>query len=391
MRITKIPVMYSFRNLWTRRLATTLTAGGIALVIFVFAAVLMLAYGLEKALVSTGSEDNAIVIRRGAQSEMMSMIDRDAANIIKTQPEIRRDTSEKPSAAPEAVVLINLPKRSTHKPSNVQIRGVSPESLTIRSQIKMTRGRLWQPGLSEVIVGTAVAERFQGIGLGETIHFGMRDWTVVGLFESAGSGFESEIWVDVEQLIQAFRRPVFSSVTLQLSSPAEFSSLKQRLEADPRLNVEVKREKQYYADQSEMMATFIRILGIFVTVIFSIGAMIAAMITMYAAVANRTVEIGALRALGFSRRSILTVFLIESIFLSLIGGSAGLFIAAFLQALTISTTNFATFSEIAFRFTLSPVIVLESILFALIMGLLGGVLPAFRAARLNIVQALRAS
>ena len=212
---------------------------------------------------------------------------------------------------------------------------------------------------------------------------------MVGLFESEGSGFESEIWVDADQLMQAFRRPAYSSLTLRLSNPDDFSSLKEHLEADPRLNVEVKREKQYYADQSKMMATFIRILGIFVTVIFSIGAMIGAMITMYAAVANRTIEIGTMRALGFPRRSILFAFLVESILLSLVGCAVGLGIASLFQTMTVSTTNFATFSEIAFRFALSPAIVMESMTFALVMGLLGGVLPAMRAARLNIVQALR--
>jgi len=362
---------------------------GIALVIFVFSAVLMLAYGLEKALVATGSDDNVTVTRRGAQSEIMSIIDHNAVNIIKSQPEIRRDPEGRPLAAPEVVVLINLPKRETQKPSNIQIRGVSLESLKMRSQVKLISGRLWQTGSSEVIVGAAVAKRFQGLGMGESVRFGMREWTVVGLFESGGSGFESEIWVDADQLMQTFRRPAYSSLTLMLPNPDDFSSLKERLEADPRLNVEVKREKQYYADQSEMMATFIRILGIFVTVIFSIGAMIGAMITMYATVANRTVEIGTLRALGFSRRSILVVFLAESLLLSLVGGGVGLFVASFLQTLTLSTTNFATFSEIAFRFALSPTIVVESIVFALIMGLLGGVLPAFRATRLNIVRALR--
>jgi ABC-type lipoprotein release transport system permease subunit len=391
MKISSIPLSYSFRNLWARRLATILTAGGIALVIFVFAAVLMLSYGLEKTLVSTGSDDNVIVVRRGAQSEIMSIIDHNTANIIKTQPEIRRSLEGKSLAAPELVVLINLFKRGTQQPSNVQIRGVAPESLTMRQQIKLSSGRMWQAGSSEVIVGTAVAKRFQGLGMGETVRFGMREWTVVGLFESGGSGFESEIWVDADQLMQAFRRPAYSSLTLTLSSPDIFSTLKEQLEADPRLNVEVKREKRYYADQSEMMATFIRILGIFVTMIFSIGAMIGAMITMYAAVANRVTEIGTLRAIGFSRKSILYVFLVESLFLSLVGCTVGLGIASLFQTITVSTTNFATFSEIAFRFALSPVIVLESLAFALVMGLLGGVLPAIRAARLNIVQALRAT
>lgn len=386
-----IPFSYSIRNLWTRRLTTLLTASGILLVVFVFTAVLMLAYGLEKTLVETGSNDNAIVIRHGAESEIMSLIDRSAANVIKSQPEIAVDSQGKPLAVSEVVVLISLPKRATHKPSNVLIRGGSPESLLMRPQIKLIAGRLYQPGLSQAIVGAAVAKRFHGIGLGETIRFAMRDWTVVGLFEAQGSGFDSEIWVEEDQLMQAFRRPIFSSLVLRLSSPADFSKLRERLEADPRLNVEVKREKQFYADQSRLMATFIRILGIFVTIIFSVGAMIGAMITMYSAVANRTVEIGTLRALGFTRRSILWAFWVESLLLSLIGASAGLFLASFLQTVTISLVATASFSELAFRFSLSPAIAMESIAFALIMGFLGGFLPAVRAARQNIVLALRST
>lgn len=386
-----IPLSYSFRNLWVRKLTTFLTAGGVALVVFVFAAVLMLAYGLEKTLVDTGSDDNAIVVRKGAQSEIMSMIDRNQANIIKSQPEIVRDDQQRPLAASEVVVLISLFKRGTQNPSLIQTRGVSPESLAMRRQMKLISGRIWQPGSLEVIVGSGVAKRFQGIGLGESIRFAMRDWTVVGIFDAEGSGFESEIWLDSEQLIQAFRRPVFSSLTLKLAGNESFSSLKARLETDPRLTVEVKRERQYYSDQSEMTANFIRILGMAVTLIFSLGAMIGAMITMYAAVANRTVEIGTLRALGFPRRSILFAFLFEALLLSLVGGAAGLLLASFLQAMTISTMNFNTFSELAFRFTLSPAIIVESIVFSLSMGLLGGFLPAVWAARRNIIEALRAS
>lgn len=389
MMIT-IPVSYSLRNLWTRRLTTVLTAGGIALVIFVFAAVLMLAYGLEKTLVATGSDNNAIVIRKGSQSEMMSLVDRVAVNVIRTQPEIAADPEGKPLAAAEAVVLISMPKRGTGQEAHVQTRGIAPESLGMRPQVKLLAGRLFRPGLSEVIVGAAAERRFKGLGLGRTIRFAMRDWMVVGLFEAEGSGFESEIWLDSDQLLQAFRRPVFSSVTVRLSSPSALTSLKQRLEGDQRFNLEVKGEKAFYADQSAMMAGFIRVLGLFVTVIFSLGAMIGAMITMYAAVANRTTEIGTLRALGFPRRSILLAFLIESLLLSLLGGSAGLLLASLLQNMTVSTTNFATFSELAFRFSLSPSIVLESIAFALVMGFLGGFLPAVRAARQNILQSLRA-
>ncbi len=211
-----IPFSYSIRNLWTRRLTTLLTASGISLVVFVFTAVLMLAYGLEKTLVETGSNDNAIVIRHGAESEIMSLIDRSAANVIKSQPEIAADSQGMPLAVSEVVVLISLPKRATHKPSNVLIRGGSPESLLMRPQIKLIAGRLYQPGLSQAIVGAAAAKRFHSIGLGETIRFAMRDWTVVGLFEAQGSGFDSEIWVEEDQLMQAFRRPVFSSLVLRL-------------------------------------------------------------------------------------------------------------------------------------------------------------------------------
>jgi ABC-type lipoprotein release transport system permease subunit len=386
-----IPLSYSLRNLFTRRLTTLLTVGGIALVVFVFTAVLMLAHGLERTLVATGSDDNVIVVRKGATSEIMSLIDRDAVGIIKSQPEVAKDPEGRPMAAAEAVALIHLSKRNSDRSSLILIRGVSPESLAMRRQVRLTTGRFFTPGLSEVIVGARMAQRFKGIGLGERIHFAMRDWTVVGLFEAQESGFESEIWMDSEQTLQAFRRPVYSSLTLRIADPSAFSSLKNRLEADPRFTLEVKREKHYYADQSGILATFIRVLGIFVTLIFSLGAMIGAMITMYSAVANRTVEVGTLRALGFSRRSVLAAFLSESLLLSVIGGVTGLILASFLQAVTFSTMNFSSFSEIAFRFALSPVIAMESLAFALVMGLLGGFLPAVRAARQNIVQSLRSA
>ena len=244
-----------------------------------------------------------------------------------------------------------------------------------------------RPGSSEVIAGQSVAKRFKGAGMGETLRFGMRDWTVVGIFSAGKTGYSSEIWGDADQLMQAFRRPVYSSVLFKLRDPAEFNAVRDRLGIDPRLTIEAKRETRYYADQSEMMTKFLRILGVTLTIIFSLGAMIGAMITMYAAVANRTNEIGTLRAVG--RRSILVAFLAEALFLGLIGGLVGLFFASFMQFLTISTVNWQTFSELAFSFTLTGEIALQSILFSLVMGFVGGVLPAFRAARMNIVDALR--
>jgi putative ABC transport system permease protein len=244
-------------------------------------------------------------------------------------------------------------------------------------------------GSSEVIVGASVVRGFKGAGLQETLIWGMHKWPVVGIFDAGNTGFNSEIWGDVDQVMQAFRRPVFSSVIFKLRDSSEFQAAKTAIETDPRLTLEAKRETRYYLDQSEMMAKFLRILGTSLTVIFSIGAIIGAMITMYAAVANRTGEIGTMRALGFQRKYILAAFMIESLLLGLLGGLVGLFFASFMQLITISTVNFQTFSELAFSFTLNWRIIGEAMAFSLFMGFIGGVLPAFRAARMNIVEALR--
>jgi putative ABC transport system permease protein len=386
-----IPFSYSLRNLLTRRLTTALTAGGMALVVFVFASVLMLAAGLRATLVATGSPDNAIVLRAGAETEVGSMIERDQAQVVATQPEVATGRQGEPLAVKETLVLVNLPKRGTGKPANVTIRGVEPASLELRPQVRLAAGRFIRPGTAEIVVGDGIARRFEHTGLGDSLRFGLREWRVVGIFEAGNTGFSSEVWGDGDLIRQAFRRPVYSSVIFRLSDPALLGQVKARLEADPRLTVDVERETVYYAEQSEMMATFISILGTVLTVIFSFGATIGAMITMYSAVANRTREIGTLRALGFARTSILAAFLSEALLLSAIGAAVGLFAASLMQFLTISTTNWQTFSELAFNFTLTLDIALYSLAFAFGMGLLGGVLPAFQAARLNIVEALRAA
>jgi ABC-type antimicrobial peptide transport system permease subunit len=386
-----IPVSYSFRNLWTRRMTTVLTASGMGMVVFVFAATLMLADGLQKTLVETGSPENVVVIRRAAQSEVQSGVERIQASIVESRPEVAIGADGRPLLAKELVVLINLLKRGTGKPANVVIRGIGEASLAIRPQVKLVLGRMPRPGSSEIITGQGIAKRFEGTGIGEHLRFAMRDWTVVGVFDAGSTGFSSEIWGDADQLMQSFRRPVYSSVTFRLKAISLFDSFKAAVEEDPRMTIEAKRETRYYLDQSEAMAKFLRILGLALTVIFSLGAVIGAMITMYAAVANRIVEIGTLRALGFQRRSILLAFVLESLFLGLIGGLAGVFAASFLQLLTISTMNWQSFAELAFSFTLSLDVVVKSLLFSLFMGLAGGLLPAFRAARMNIVEALRAS
>lgn len=246
-----------------------------------------------------------------------------------------------------------------------------------------------RPGSSEIMAGRSIAARFKGGGIGETLRFGMRDWRVVGIFDAGATGFSSEIWGDATQLMQSFRRPVYSSLTFRLRDRSTFPAIKEKLESDPRLTVDVRRETRYYRDQSEAMAKFLRILGLSLTVIFSIGAIIGAMITMYSAVANRVGEIGTLRALGFQRSSVLAAFLLEALFLGLIGGICGLAAASFMQLITISTMNWQTFSELAFSFTLTFDIALKALLFSVAMGFVGGVIPAIRASRLKIVDALR--
>lgn len=385
----KIPLAYSLRNLLTRRLTTFLTAGGMALVVFVYASTMMLAAGLEKTLVATGSDDNVIATRKAANSEVQSGVERSQAAIVESLPDIAVDGGGKPLVTKELVVLINLPKRDEDKPANVVIRGISPASLALRPQIRLLEGRQPRPGAMEVIAGRSIADRFKGGGLGETIRFGMSNWLVVGVFDAGNSGFSSEIWGDVNQLMQAFRRPVFSSVSFRMANPADFNSVRQKLESDPRLTLDVRRETAYYRDQAEAMSRFLRILGMTLTVIFSLGAVIGAMITMYAAVANRVGEIGTMRALGFRRSSIMAAFLFESLLLGFIGGIFGLIFASCMQLVTISTMNWQTFSELAFSFALTFGIGCKSMLFALVMGLAGGFVPAFRASRMPIVAALR--
>lgn len=387
----QIPLKYILRSSSSRRLTTAITMIGVALVVFVFSAVLMMANGVQKTLRSTGSDDNMIVARKAAASEIMSILDREAAAIVSSLPQVAQFADGRPMSSKEAVVIINLNKLGGPGISNVTVRGVEEAALQLRPQVKITQGRMFRWGAREVIVGAGITKRFARAQLGEKIKFGGDFWTVVGIFDADGSGFDSEVWGDGNQIMDAFKRSSFSTVTARLKDPSDLSGVLAGFEADNRLQYFVaKREKKFFEEQSEMMAMFIRILGLFITVIFSIGATIGAMITMYGAVANRTTEIGTLRALGFFRRSILLAFMIEAFVLSLGGGLIGLGLASLLQFVSISTLNFGSFSELAFSFALSPSIILTSLGFALAMGMIGGFLPAVRAARLNIIQALRA-
>jgi len=384
-----LPLSYIARNLWVRRVTTVLTALGMALVVYVFATVLMMSEGIRATLVATGQPDNVVVLRKGAGAEINSALARAQAAVVESLPGIATDALGRRLVSKEPVALINLPKRGSGKPSNVTVRGTSDLGLALRPQVRLAAGRMFRPGTSEIVTGRAIAGGFVGADRGETLRFGGRDWTVVGVLDAGRSGFDSEIWGDSEQMMQAFRRRDFSSMVVRLADASDFERTRAAIDSDPRLLLEAKPEIRFYAEQSEALATFISILGTALSVIFSIGAIVGAMITMFAAVAQRVGEIGTLRALGFRRGAVLVAFLAEAMLLALVGGVVGLAAASLMQTVNISTTNFQTFSELAFRFTLTLGIAVKTLLFALLMGLLGGFIPAWRAARLSIVDCLR--
>ncbi len=389
----KIPFSYNIRNLWTRRLTTTLTVGGIALVVFVFAAVLMLAQGIEDTLVATGSNDNVIIIRKSSQSELMSAVSRDQIGIISTFPEVGITPEGKAFATSDVVTMINLSKKQSNDMGNISVRGISAGAFTLRPQVTMKEGRWFQQGTNEIVVGNKIHEQFNNVEIGQEIEIGSKRWNIVGVMDGGKTGFATEIWADADNIMSEFNRgTTFSSYTFKLKNLNDYETIKIKLETEQRLqDLDVKREQDFYLEQSKFMVAFITWLGLFITIVFSAGAMIGAMITMYASVANRTVEIGTLRALGFRRRSILTAFLIEALSLSFIGGIIGLFFASFMEFVSFSTTNFGSFSELAFGFSLNLNVVLWTLSFSLCMGFVGGFLPAVRASRMNIINALRAS
>jgi putative ABC transport system permease protein len=384
-----LPWSYIARNLWVRRVTTLLTAGGMALVVFVFATVLMMSEGIDATLVATGMPGNVMVLRKGAGAEINSGISRSQTAAIEGLQGIATDGQGRLMISREPVVLNSLPKRSNGAVSNVTVRGTSELGLSLRPQVTLVAGRMFRPGTSEIVTGRAVAKGFAGAGLGETLRFAGRDWLVVGVFDARRSAFDSEIWGDAEQMMQAYRRDVFSSVIFKLSDASRFEGIKAKLEADPRLTLEAKPEVKFYAEQSEQLSTFIRLLGLSLSIIFSIGAVVGAMITMFATVAARIGEIGTLRALGFRRSQVLVTFLGESLLLSLVGGLMGVMGASIMQTVNISTVNFQTFSEIAFQFRLTPDIMGKTLAFSLAMGFVGGFIPAWRASRMKIVDCLR--
>ncbi len=368
-----------------------MTAGGIALVVAVLVMTLALAQGFQATLVGTGRDDNALVLRGGSTSELVSSLDRQTARILEADPGVARLADDQPLAGGEPVMLVNLNRRGdAASSSNVTVRGVDARVFALRPEVRLTAGRMFQPGQNEVLAGKPLAARFTGCALNEYVRLGGQDWRVVGLFTTGGGGFDSEIWGDRESLMPALDRATFQSVTFRMADPAHFAELEARLEADPRLKVEVLRESEYYSAQSAQLAGVIRGLGFFLVIIMAAGAVFGALNTMYAAVGARTREIATLLALGFPPRVILVGFLFESVALCLLGGVAGCLLALPVHGVSTGTTNWATFSEVAFQFRITPGILATGLLASVILGLVGGYFPARHAARRKVSEALRA-
>jgi putative ABC transport system permease protein len=383
-----IPLKYNLRNLVVRRVSTLMTVGTIALVVAVFVALFALANGLNSSLIATGSPENVLIIRQGSQTEMQSGLSKEAFQIIQTLPGIARNEDGKPKASAEIAVVVNLPRRENGQSSNVTLRGLSEMGLALHPQIKLVDGRMFRPDAGEAIVSRKIADRFSGVGPGQTIQLGRRALTIVGVFDASGSSFDSEMWASVNDVADAFDRSGYSSALVRAESVATRDQLVGRIEAEQRLKLEAKPEVKYYEEQTTASGP-IRGLGIFVAIIMGIGACFGGMNTMYAAVAYRTREIGTLRALGFSKLSIMTSFVIESMLLALIGGIVGCLLALPVNGIATGTMNFRTFSELAFSFRITPELVVYALIFSLVLGFIGGLLPSRFAARMPITKALR--
>jgi putative ABC transport system permease protein len=383
-----IPLKYNIGNLTARRVSTLMTILGIGVVIAVMISMMALKNGVNSAIVSSGSKDNLMVMREGAEAELSSWVTKDAFRIIRAMPGISKDSSGAPMISPELVILFKIPKKDDPKGSNVLVRGVTPEALAMRPYIKLIEGRMFRPGLSEVIVARRIRDRFVNTAVGDTFQFGTQKYNVAGVFDAQGTAFDSEMWCDVDFLGQARKRDAYSSVLLRPNDRDALESIKAAIKNDNRLKLAVRSEYQYYADQTNGLAGIVVLVAI-VTFFMTIGAILGTMNTMFSAIASRGRELATLRALGFKRRTIILSVIVESAFISLLGGIAGLLLALPVNAISTGTTNFETFSEVAFNFRVDAHVALTGILIALIAGIIGGLLPALSAARMPITTALR--
>jgi putative ABC transport system permease protein len=382
-----VPLSYNWRSLWQRKVSTLSTAGAISVVVAIFVVVLSLDQGLSRAFVSSGRSDQAIVIRPNSRVELSSTLDRDQLRILKTSPLLASDAGG-PLISSECVVVRSLEKADGDGSANVTVRGLEPAGIRMRSQVRLLEGRWLTPGLNEMVVPRRMQGRFMGLGLGQKQDFGGRSWQVVGVFDGGGSAFDSEIWVDVVALMQAYRRTMFSSALVRLGSEKQVGGFAQMVDQDKRLKLEVRSEPDYYADQTKAGQP-IRILGNLITVILTVGAIFAAMNTMYATVASRTQEIGTLRALGFRQHEIMASFQWEATMLCSLGGVLGVLLSLGFNGIQTGATNFQTFSDVSFAFLITPGLMFKGLAFSLFMGLAGGGLPAYRASRIPLTEAMK--
>jgi len=385
-----IPIIYNFRSVTARWTSAIVAVLGIAGTVGVFIAMLSLARGFRATLVSSGAEDNAIVMRAGATSEMMSGIKLEDVKIMQDAPGVARG-ADAPLVTTEVVVVAPFPLAATGTDANVQVRGVSPNVLTVRKNIKIAKGRMFQPGLAELVVGRNATNSYAGLTVGNTVNFGGGHWQVVGIFDAGGSSFDSEVWADARVLDDVYKRPsnIFQSATVHLTSADSFQQFKDAVTSDRRLNLDVTREIDYYAKQSTRMTQLITILGGLVAFVMAIGAVFGALNTMYSAVAERGREIATMRALGFGAAAVVFSFLVEALLISFVGGAIGCIAVLPLNGLTTGAMNWQTFSHLAFAFRITSGLLVAGIIFALAMGLLGGLPPALRAAWRPVAVALR--
>ncbi|MDB5986943.1 MAG: transporter permease [Nevskia sp.] len=363
---------------------------GIAGVVAVLVSVLAMAVGFHKTVSNTGRPDRAIVLRGGSQAEINSSISRDNALTVLDAPGVKKDANGKPIGSAEIVTIVNLPKISDGSDSNVTLRGVGPQAFALRPELKLIEGRIFQPAVRELIAGKSAAKQFRGLTLGSKLSFRESDWTVVGIYDTDGDAHESELMADSETVLSAFRRIGFQSITVLLDAPATFDTFKDSLTTNPTLTVDVKREPEYYAEQSKQLTKLLNFLGFFVGGIMAVGAMFGALNTMYSAVSARSLEIATLRAIGFGALPVVISVFVEALLLSLLGGVIGAALAwVFFNGNTVNTLG-ANFSQVVFRLTVSPALLISGIVLACLIGIAGGLFPAIRAARLPVATALRA-
>ncbi len=385
-----IPLAYNLRSATVRWLSAVVAVLGIAGTVGVFVAMLSLARGFRATLMASGSAGNALVRRADSWSEIVGSVNLDQVRVIEDAPGVARG-QDGPMVSPEVVVPAAFPLKATGTIAMVQVRGVSPKALQVRDSVKVVAGRFFQPGLNELVVGKNAVNAYSGLALGDTVRFGGGGWTVVGVFDAGSSAFDSQVWCDANLLNQVYHRPqnIFQSVTVRLTSPDVFGVFKDALTSDPRLTVRVEREVDYYDEQSRTLTTLIVVLGSIVAAVMGIGAVFGALNTMYSAVAERSREIATMRALGFGELSVVLSFLFESLFIAFAGGVIGCLAVLPLNRFTVGALNFQTASYLAFAFRVTPDLLLGGIVFALVMGVAGGVPPAVRAARSPIAATLR--